>query len=79
MALLRTEATSIGKRPLLPALPAAYQEEPIDFSPEDIAKIIEQIVTKGAKYSHLRKSLTQDEANTFPLRLQASSFVVVLR
>lgn len=78
MALLKTEATSIGRRPLLPALPATYQEEPIEFFPDDIARIIEQIVTKGARYCHLRKTFTAEEAVSFPQRLQGSSFVVVV-
>lgn len=57
MAQLRTDATSILKRPFLPALPT-YHEEPIHFSPEDIAKIIEQLTTKGSRYAQLRKTFS---------------------
>jgi hypothetical protein len=76
MALLRTEATAIAKRNLLPALPNNYQEPPIHFSMEDIANIIQQIVAKGGRYAHLRKGLNADEMTSLPLRLQNSNFVV---
>lgn len=76
MAMLKTEATAIAKRTLLPTISSSYQEEPIEFSNDDITRIIEQIVTKGVKYCHLKKSLTSDEVTSFPLRLQKSSFVV---
>jgi hypothetical protein len=76
MALLRTEATAIVKRNLLPALPNNYQEQPTHFSQEDIANIIQQIVAKGGRYALLRKGLNADETISLPLRLQNSNFVV---
>jgi hypothetical protein len=77
--MLKTEATSIGKRTLLPAIPTTYQEEPIEFTTDDIAKIIEQLVTRGPKYTHMRRGMTPEEGTAFPLRLQSSSFVVIVR
>jgi hypothetical protein len=74
---LRAEATGIGRRSQLPTLPT-YHEESIEFSPEDVEKIIEQIVTKGSKYGQFKKTLTSEQAIAFPEKLQSSCFVVDL-
>lgn len=64
--MLRKEASSIGsgsgnnmKRTILPAIPSTYQEKPIEFTPEDISRIIEQLVTKGPKYNQIKKGMSQ--------------------